>query len=237
VAKDETMTTKNGVLPYTIEVVDDDATLTARAGLPIVLETMRAVGLSEELDKTLAIRRRNTGATDAQKVEALVLLMAAGGECVDDIEVLRADKGLMRLVSGLPSADVLLRFLYELHDERLIAQAQERRPAGQVAYIPDESAPLVRLAGCNVALVHAVAKQTRVTRATLDHDATIQESHKKQSLPHDKGGRGDQPAVITSHAGKLVLRIGREAEALAGLVAARIRIAAVGLARIAATAA
>src|ERR1700679_1542196 len=42
---------------------------------------------------------------------------------------------------------------------------------------------------------------------------------------------------ITSHAGKLVLRIGREAEALAGLVAARIRIAAVGLARIAATAA
>ena len=25
VAKDETMTTKNGVLPYTIEVVDDDA--------------------------------------------------------------------------------------------------------------------------------------------------------------------------------------------------------------------
>jgi hypothetical protein len=79
-------------LPYTIEVVDDDATLTARAGLPIVLETMRAVGLSDELDRTLAIRRRNTGATDAQKVEALVLLMAAGGECVDDIEVLRADK-------------------------------------------------------------------------------------------------------------------------------------------------
>ena len=189
-AKDETMTTKNGVLPYTIEVVDDDATLTARAGLPIVLETMRAVGLSDELDKTLAIRRRNTGATDAQKVEALVLLMAAGGECVDDIEVLRADKGLMRLVGGLSSADVLLRFLYELHDERLIAQAQERRPAGQVAYIPDESAPLVRLAGCNVALVHAVAKQTRVTRATLDHDATIQESHKRQSLPHYKGGRG-----------------------------------------------
>ena len=42
---------------------------------------------------------------------------------------------------------------------------------------------------------------------------------------------------ITSHAGKLVLRIGREAEALAGLVAARIRIAAVGLARIAAASA
>ena len=39
---------------------------------------------------------------------------------------------------------------------------------------------------------------------------------------------------IVSHAGKLVLRIGREAEALASLIAARIKIAQVGLARMAA---
>ena len=42
---------------------------------------------------------------------------------------------------------------------------------------------------------------------------------------------------IVSHAGKLVLRIGREAEALASLIAARIKIAQVGLARIAAASA
>jgi Transposase DDE domain group 1 len=196
VAKTKAMTTKDGLLPFTIEVVDDDTTLTAHAGLPLVLETMRALGLSEGLDRTLAIRRRTRGATDAQKSEALVLRMAAGGECVGDIETLRVDKGLMRLLGGLPSEDVLLRFLYELHDEHLIEQAHQRRPAGQVAYIPEENPPLVRLAASNVAFVHAVAKQTRVTRATLDHDATIQESHKKQSLPHDKGGRGYQPSVL-----------------------------------------
>jgi hypothetical protein len=39
---------------------------------------------------------------------------------------------------------------------------------------------------------------------------------------------------IVSHAGKLVLRIGREAEPLASLIAARVRIAPIGLARIAA---
>jgi hypothetical protein len=39
------MSTKDGVLPYTIEVVEDDATLTAHAGLPLVLETMRALGV------------------------------------------------------------------------------------------------------------------------------------------------------------------------------------------------
>jgi hypothetical protein len=188
--------TKTGMLPYTIEVVDDDTTLTAHAGLPLVVETMRALGLSDEVNRTLGIRRRKSGATDGEKVEALVLLMAAGGDCVDDVEVLRADKGLMRLVEGLPSADVLLRFLYEFHDERLIEEAQRQRPEGQVAYIPQESSPLASLWRCNVALVHAVAKQTRVVQATLDHDATIQESHKKQSLPHYKGGRGYQPSVI-----------------------------------------
>src|SRR5277367_5471560 len=121
------MTTGQGLLPYTIEVVDDDTTLTGHAGLPLVLETMRALGVSEVLDGALGIRRRNHGATDAQKAEALVLLMAAGGDSVDDIEVLRADKGLQRLSGSLPSADVLLTFLHAFHDERLIEQAQRDR--------------------------------------------------------------------------------------------------------------
>lgn len=190
------MATRQGLLPYTIEVVDDDAALTGHAGLPLVLETMRALGVSEVLDDGLGIRRRNNGATDAQKAEALVLLMAAGGESVDDIEVLRADKGLGRLCGPLPSADVLLTFLHAFHDERLIDQAQRERPVGQVAYIPRESSPLVGLSRGNVALVHALAERAEVTRATLDHDATIQESHKKQALLHYKGGRGYQPSAI-----------------------------------------
>lgn len=190
------MATPQGLLPYTIEVVDDDATLTAHAGLPLVVETMRALGVSEVLDGALGIRRRKSGATDAQKVEALVLLLAAGGSCVDDIAVLRADKGLMRLTGPLPSSDVLLTFLHAFHDEGLIEQAQRERPVGQVAYIPKESAPLLGLARGNVVLVHAVAEQQRVTRATLDHDATIQEAHKKEAFAHYKGGRGYQPAAI-----------------------------------------
>ena len=51
------MTTRDGVLPFAIEVVDDDATLTAHAGLPLVLETMRALGLSDELNTTRCCAR------------------------------------------------------------------------------------------------------------------------------------------------------------------------------------
>jgi hypothetical protein len=36
----------------------------------------------------------------------------------------------------------------------------------------------------------------RSTRATLDHDATIQESHKREAQPHYKGGRGYKPSAI-----------------------------------------
>jgi hypothetical protein len=190
------MATPQGLLPYTIEGVEDDATLTGHAGLPLVLETMRALGVSEVLDGALSIRQRQSGATDAKKVEALVLLMAAGGENIEDVEGLRPDKGLMRLCGSLPSADVLRTFLHAFHDERLLDQAQRDRPASQVAYIPKESATLLGLSRSFGMLIHELAERTNVTRATLDHDATIQESHKKMALAHDKGGRGYQPAAI-----------------------------------------
>jgi len=49
-----------GMLPYKVEVVEDDAAVTAYAGLPLIVETMRTLGVSEQLDKELGIRQRNT---------------------------------------------------------------------------------------------------------------------------------------------------------------------------------
>ena len=128
-----------GLLPYSIEVVEDDGAVTAHAGLPLVVETMRALGVSQKLDDELGIRKRNapgqstrartgpvaplpnsaspvartnSGATDAAKAESLVLLMAAGGSSLSDIDVLRADHGLCRLLGSEPvSAQILWTFL------------------------------------------------------------------------------------------------------------------------------
>ncbi len=186
-----------GLLPYTIEVVPDADGLTSRAGLPLVLETMRALGLDQAIAQHVHLRERQSGYTETAKIEALVLLLAAGGDCLDDIAVLQADGGLGRLLGRrFPSADTLRHFLYMCHDEQLILQAQAARPTGQVAYIPAENAALQGLARVNTALVHQVAAQGRGTQATLDHDATLQESHKQQALPHYQGGRGYQPAAI-----------------------------------------
>ena len=187
-----------GLLPYTVETIPDLAGLTSRAGLPLVLETLRALGLDQAIAQHVHVRERQSGDTETEKIEALVLLLAAGGDCLDDIAVLQADGGLERLLGRrLPAADTLRHFLYAFHDDQLIAAAQAARPAGQVAYIPAENAALQGLARVNTALVQQVAAQGKSTTATLDHDATIQESHKREALPHYKGGRGYQPTAVS----------------------------------------
>jgi hypothetical protein len=186
-----------GVLPYGVEVVDRADTVTGRAGLPLVIETLRALGLHAVIADQVQVRERASGYTETEKVEALILLLAAGGECLDDIAVLQADAGLGRLLGRrLPSADRLRHFLYAFHDDALIAAAQAQRPPGTVAYIPAENAALQGLGHVNTALVHRVAAQGTGRKATLDHDATLQESHKREARPHYQGGRGYQPAAI-----------------------------------------
>jgi hypothetical protein len=189
---------KTGLLPYKIEVVDDnESVVTAHAGLPLVIETMRALGVTAKLGAELNIRQRNNGATDSAKAEAIVLLMAAGGDCISDINVLRADSGLRRLLGQeLPSEEVLRTFLYAFHDDKLVEEARRQVLPDQVAYIPAETPALQGLGRVNIALAHGVAKHMRITCATLDHDATIQESHKTQAMAHYKGGRGYQPSVL-----------------------------------------
>lgn len=85
-----------GVLPYTVEVLGRVDTLTARAGLPLVLETMRALGLDRVMGEQVRVRQRASGYPEAEKLEALVLRLAAGGDGLDDIEILKADAGLAR---------------------------------------------------------------------------------------------------------------------------------------------
>ena len=134
-----------GLLPYTVETVPDLEGLTSRAGLPLVLETMRALGLPRVIREQVHIRERQSGYTETEKIEALVVLLAAGGDCLDAIAVLQADGGLGRLLERqLPSADTLRHFLYACHDDQLIAAGpgpaagwpgglhpgRERRPPG-----------------------------------------------------------------------------------------------------------
>ncbi len=114
-----------GLLPYGVELIADDAAVTGRAGLPLVLKILRALGLPRVIREQVRVRERQSGYTEIEKIEALVLLLAAGGDCLDDIAILQADGRLGRLLGRrFPSADTLRHFLYACHDDRLIAEAK-----------------------------------------------------------------------------------------------------------------
>ena len=181
-----------GILPFVFEALPQPMDLTARAGLTLVSETMLALGLDEIVRTRLSLRERDRGYSEFDKVHAVVLVQAAGGECVEDARVLARDAGLLRLVARpWPSPDALHAFLAAFHDEAAMAG---RPPEG--AWIPEENPALQALAAINTDLVHRAVAGVPAARATLDLDATLIESHKRDALAHYQGGRGYQPTAV-----------------------------------------
>ncbi len=183
---------RQGILPFVLTLGERED-VTSRAGLPLVVETARALRLDEEARSLFGPpRRQEDFGADAQ-LETLATLIAAGGDRVEDIRILGEDKGLVRLL-GRPfaSPDSLLDFLKSFHDERGWAD----RPPDKKAFIPAESAKLQALEQLNRTLVLRAA-DPRTTTATIDHDGTIIESHKRDALVAYEGTRGYQPLVAT----------------------------------------
>lgn len=181
---------RQGILPFVIEQAKRDD-VTARAGLPLVVETMRALGVDEVAAAELPTPQRQRGFAPAHKLEALVTLIAAGGDRVEDVRVLAEDKGLEKLLGGpLPSPDALLDFLSQFHDPG----CWEGRPPEKKAWVAPESAGLRGLEAVNRAVVERGAERS-LTQATIDHDGTIIEAHKREATMAYEGTRGFQPLV------------------------------------------
>ena len=181
---------RQGILPFVIEMGERED-VTARAGLPLVIETFRAMCLEEVAEEKLPQPKRQRDFTQADKLESLATLIAAGGDRIEDIQILNDDKGLMRLVGKpFPSPDILLDFLKTFHDPL----AWSDRPLDEKSFVPVESAALRGLDAINMTLVQRGADPT-ITTATIDHDGTIIESHKRDAKIAYEGTRGYQPLV------------------------------------------
>jgi hypothetical protein len=188
-------TPPNPLLPFQLDPEPATETLTAFGGLPLVAQTFRSLGLPQRVAQHLRLKQRQRGLDEATMVESFILLNAAGGDCLEDFRRLAEDPGLPTLLGhALPLPDAARKFLYAFHRDEAMATAQAQRPAGQTAFIPAETEPLQALGQVNVELVRAVAVRCPDQRiATIDQDATIHESHKREALPHYDGGRGYQP--------------------------------------------
>jgi hypothetical protein len=66
-------------LPFEIDDAIDPALVTGRAGVPLVIELFRQLGVAQTIDAEVVIKQRQRGLTRAQLVESLIVLWASGG--------------------------------------------------------------------------------------------------------------------------------------------------------------
>ena len=171
--------------------------LTALGGIPLVVQAFRSLGLPGSVQQHVTVKERERGYDEATFVESFVILNAAGGECVDDFAHLRSDAGLAELVGHeLPSPEAARKFLNAFHEEEKIEEAQQRRLPDAVAYIPEENRALEGLGRVNRDLLQRLGERCADQKIfTVDQDATIIESRKREALYTYEGSRGYQPML------------------------------------------
>lgn len=185
--------------PLLIEIDPEPAPelLTALGGIPLLVQAFRSLGLPGSVKRHVQVKERQRGYDEATTVESFVILHPAGGECVDDFQRLREDAGLEELIGHeLPSPSAGLQFLYQFHDEEKIEEAKQQRGPKEEAYIPKENEALQGLGQVNRDLVQAWGQRCPDQKiATVDQDATIIESRKREALPTEEGECGYQPLL------------------------------------------
>jgi hypothetical protein len=177
--------------------------VTPHAGVALLVELGRKSGVMGAAEKHLPGKKNPKGLGQGQMVESFVLLSALGGECIDDLDNLRRDRGLAAIVGyDLPAASTARQWLERsFHQESLLA----RRPL-QGSFIPEESAGLSGLGAVRDHLVRAYVGAVKPgEEVTLDVDAHLVESSKREALPTYEGFRGYQPMVVVWAESGLVL--------------------------------
>ena len=94
-----------------VRVAPSSQQITAHAGLLLVRELTVRLGMPELLDQ-VTVKERRRGYSPSQQVLALCETLISGGDCLDDVALLRADAAQEQLRGhGLPDPTTLGRFL------------------------------------------------------------------------------------------------------------------------------
>jgi hypothetical protein len=201
-----------GALPFQYEAETTASGVTALGGLPVYLDLIKASGLDGAIKKYVRVAGEQ-GWLDLQMILALIVLNLAGGDGLEDLERLEQDAGfaqVMREVErgllsraerrarrarwrkprtrALPSPSAMADWLARFHDPEA-----ERQRAPGTAVIPAMTDQIRALWQVNQALLGFLQTHRRQTVATLDMDATLIETHKREALYCYKGFKAYQP--------------------------------------------
>ncbi len=200
-----------GVLGFKYEEEKQATGMTGLAGLPVYLDLIQAMGLPGQIRRHLQVKQR--GWTDAQMVLSLMLLNLAGGDCVEDLGKVEQDEGFCRILRrveqqgmrraerreeerrwrkkrwrSVPSPSASLRYLSAFHN----GDEEKKRVLGK-AFIPVSNEYLRGLGKVNEGMAAFMQKHNPQKIATLDQDATVVATAKRDALFGYKGFKSYQP--------------------------------------------
>jgi hypothetical protein len=146
--------------------------------------------------------------------ESFVLLSALGGECIEDMEKLREDKGLEAMLGyQIPAAETARQWLDKFHDEGAMSGQPQ-----QGAFIPVESAPLAGLREPIRQVIWSYIEEMKPGHeVTLDVDAHLVETNKANAFYSYNGKKSFQPIEVEwAETGLVLAEEFRQGNVLAG---------------------
>jgi len=166
---------------------------TSWAGATLLVELYRKGGVEAAAERALPKKKSSKGLKQEQMVESFVLLSTLGGDCIEDMERLRQDKGLEAMLGYRPPAPETARqWLDKFHDEALM----EKRPL-QGSFIPPESAMLAGLKEPNRQIIWTYIDKVKPGwQVTFDVDAQLIETAKANAKYCYEGYRALQPMEV-----------------------------------------
>lgn len=205
-----------GVFPFQYEVEKKPGGMTGLAGLPTYLEFGYVMGLNKAIENRLKIRTGDQGWSDSETVMALILLNLADGQGISDLDILEGDEGFCRVLRksvgfGKPrkerralskrlrkeqkrsvvSPSSASRYLYHFHDLE-----QEKLRKEGTSFIPVPNEHLRAVMQVNGDFLGQVQRRSPQEVATLDLDATLVETNKREALSCYKGHKAYQPLNV-----------------------------------------
>lgn len=198
-------------IPYEISNEPMAGTVTGLGGVAVASRAFRGMKLPGACDANLGeLRRIRLGYTAGEAVETAVCALLVGASCVEDVDLLREDPAVPKMLGYDPASARSVRdWLEKCHDEAAVEEARrEARELDLKASVPERTPGLRGLqAVVGAAARAAAARQAGGTpeSATVDLDATVVESGKRAARRTYTGVRGYQPAVAVWAEARAVL--------------------------------
>jgi len=176
-----------------------EGAITSLGGAAVISRLFRGMSLPGSCDANLDFFRKiSLGYTAGQMVETVVIGLLLGIDCVEDLDLLRGDEAIERILGYQPPSTRCVRdWLEKFHDQELVTAAREKvLELDLKACVPDASDGLIALQKVLGTSARSAADRHSdgaPISATLDSDGTIIESHKAEALVAYEGTRGYQP--------------------------------------------